>query len=60
MSDHGAATAQGWKRFTSAAFTVTPIDGTHLWPLHLKPKQEWLASIVKRLDEIPLLEVQGS
>jgi len=46
---------KGWERFTTKAFSISPIEGHHLYPMGLgdqKPgKIAWLEAIVKELGE---------
>jgi hypothetical protein len=41
---------QGWQRFSSAPFSITRIEGNHLWPLQKEPKAAWLEHIAAKLD----------
>lgn len=43
---------QQWNRFTTGCFTCSPVDGTHLWPLHKEPKTAWLQQIVNHLGQL--------
>jgi hypothetical protein len=40
---------QGWSRFTAGGFSLTEVQGNHLWPLDRTAKAQWLADIAARL-----------
>lgn len=40
----------GWQSFTAAGFSLTQIEGHHLWPLDKVAKQDWLSRIVAELE----------
>ncbi len=42
----------GWQKYTTADFSLTQIDGHHLWPLDKTAKQDWLSRIVVQLEAL--------
>lgn len=40
---------QGWSKFTTGAFSLSRVEGNHLWPLDKEPKGAWLAVIASGL-----------
>ena len=41
---------QGWRHFTTGAFSCDPINGNHLWPLDKAAKLQWLQRIVNKMQ----------
>ena len=47
---HRRRRPQGWSKFTTGAFSLSRVEGNHLWPLDKEPKGAWLAAIASGLE----------